>query len=239
MRLYNSDLDEAERVRAASPEGCGDSDEDGADGEPCRSFFELRQRTLVGMVQVPAFRIVVLGLLRKLRMNTRGSVLYGEVEDALGRYFRLLDGDMQRFATLHETLREAADRQAAVLESGTSAASAGAATAQQLLHDGMREIAVVLLACGKMQKRALDLKMAAQRSIAETPTGPAAVSFSRFADFLEEALAICDQLRRKHEELQSQRMKAMAVSAGARASTGQAAVPTAETAGGYPGGAVG
>merc|ERR1712194_109948 len=71
------------------------------------------------------------------------------------------------------------------------------------LTEGMREIAVVLLACGEMQRRALDLKMGAQRSIADSfANTPPLVSFAKFADFLEEA--------------QQQRMRAMASVAEAR-----------------------
>merc|ERR1712060_68465 len=80
--------------------------------DPCRSFFDLRQKTLAGMELNSVFRIAALGLLRKLRTNTKGSVLYAEVEDALGAHFRLLDADNQKFAALHETLREASERQA-------------------------------------------------------------------------------------------------------------------------------
>lgn len=209
MRLHNSDVDEAERS------GPHDHDEDELEfeEEEVESFFDLRQRTLVGMDQMSAFRIVALGVLRKLRTNLKGSVLYGEVEDALGRYFRLLDGDMQKFASLHETLRDAADRQD---PKATGAERTALAAAQSILLEAMREIAVVLLACGEMQRRALDLKMMAQRSISEQRTGPPLISFSKFAEFLEEALAVCDQLRRKHEELHQQRMRAMAGVAEAR-----------------------
>merc|ERR1719356_259479 len=117
-----------------------------AEEDIIRSFFELRQRALVGMDQVSAFLIVALGLLRKLRTNAKGSVLYGEVEDALGRYFRLLDADMQKFATLHETLREPADK-ASLNADGCKEAVAASQTARALLHNGMKEIAAVLLAC--------------------------------------------------------------------------------------------
>merc|ERR1712194_220149 len=142
---------------------------------------------------------------RKLRMNVKGSVLYSEAEDALNRYCRLLEADMQKFATLHETLQDAAETKALPHES------------RKTLTEGMREIAVVLLACGEMQRRALDLKMGAQRSIADSfADTPPLVSFAKFADFLEKALAVSDQLRRKHEELQQQRMRAMASVAEAR-----------------------
>ena len=130
----------------------------------------------------------------------------------------MLDGDMQRFATLHETLRDAAGK----LDGSNSrdACTGPANVAQQLLHEGMREIAVVLLACGEMQRRALDLKMSAQRAVSASDSDnedkkPAA-SFARFAEFLEEALAVSDQLRRKHEELQQLRMRAMASAMDAR-----------------------
>merc|ERR1740121_2426528 len=106
MRLYNADVDEAERHYAEE-----DTDTDSGDEEdPCRSFFDLRQRAMAGMELNSMFRIASLGLLRKLRTNTKGSVLYAEVEDALGSHFRLLDADTQKFATLHETLREASER---------------------------------------------------------------------------------------------------------------------------------
>ena len=36
-----------------------------------KSFFDLRQRTLSGMDLMPAFRVVVLGLARKLKNNTK------------------------------------------------------------------------------------------------------------------------------------------------------------------------
>eukprot|EP00438_Fugacium_kawagutii_P028026 Skav236497 [mRNA] locus=scaffold1440:346343:346762:+ [translate_table: standard] len=36
-----------------------------------KSFFDLRQRTLSGMDLMPAFRVVVLGLSRKLKNNTK------------------------------------------------------------------------------------------------------------------------------------------------------------------------
>lgn len=210
MLLYNADVDEADRLYQHEDA----ETEDHESSDDCRrSFFELRQRALLGLDQFPAFRIVCFGLLRKLRTNHRGPVIYPELEDALGRYFRLLDGDMQRFATLHETLRDAASK----LENSTGA-SVPASVAQNLLHEGMREIAVVLLACGEMQRRALDLKMSAQRAVSadsENAEKPVA-SFLRFAEFLEEALAVSDQLRRKHEELQQLRMRAMASAVDAR-----------------------
>ena len=93
MRLCNADVEEAERNHQ---ESLDDFDEAGQDEDGCRSFFDLRQRTLSGMDLMPAFRIVVLGLLRKLKNNTKDCILYSEVEDALGRYFRVLDADMQR-----------------------------------------------------------------------------------------------------------------------------------------------
>lgn len=247
MRHYNMDVEEAERNYSSF----GDEleVEDGPKNGSCRSFFDLRQRSLVGVDQMSAFRIVALGVLRKLRTNVKGSVLYSEVEDALNRYCRLLEADMQKFASLHETLQEAATRQTqssgsatasagtsagaagkrGQTQSGVSANSAGAASlaaARSILSDGMREIAVVLLACGEMQRRALDLKMSAQRSIAETDEDVAPLlSFSRYADFLEEALAVSDQLRRKHEELQQQRIRAMERAVEARAA-GAASAPS-------------
>eukprot|EP00929_Paragymnodinium_shiwhaense_P010118 TRINITY_DN114607_c0_g1_i1.p1 TRINITY_DN114607_c0_g1~~TRINITY_DN114607_c0_g1_i1.p1 ORF type:complete len:250 (+),score=82.52 TRINITY_DN114607_c0_g1_i1:113-862(+) len=217
MLLYNADVEEGDRQYLSAEH------EDGED-EARQAFFDLRQRTLQGMEQLPAFRVVSLGLLRKLRTNMRGALLYGEVEDALGRYFRLLDSDMQKFASLHETLKDAADK----LPSSTSAASSSSlgisffepapsplapavAAAQSQLHEGMRQIAVVLLACGEMQRRALDLKLSAQRAVAQCDaSGSAVASFGSFADFLDEALAVGEQLRRRREELQQLRMRAMA-----------------------------
>jgi len=229
MRCYNLDVDEADR-RFAAPELDPDLlldlerrswDDPEAHAASCYSFFDLRQRTLVGLDQLSAFRIAAQGALRKLRTNVRGSVLYGEVEDALNRYCRVLDLDMQTFASLHETLQEAARKQAQFQAASNSPAAAALALARSTLSEGMREIAVVLLACGEMQRRALDMKMNAQRAIAESAEdGGALVSFSRFADFLEEALAVSEQLRRKHEELQQQRMKAMASAVEARAAVG-------------------
>merc|ERR1740121_3628050 len=119
MRLYNADVDEAERHYAEE-----DTDTDSGDEEdPCRSFFDLRQRAMAGMELNSMFRIASLGLLRKSRTNTQGSVLYAEVEDALGSHFRLLDADTQKFATLHETLREASERQAKHIVAPNSAAA--------------------------------------------------------------------------------------------------------------------
>mmetsp|Transcript_86634 Transcript_86634/g.249970 ORF Transcript_86634/g.249970 Transcript_86634/m.249970 type:complete len:318 (+) Transcript_86634:145-1098(+) len=237
MRLYNIDVDEAER--ASGPSLDDDDDVEFEDdvqdpSEPCRTFFELRQCTLGGMDQMSAFRLVALSVVRKLRMNLKGNILYGEIEDALGRYFRILDADMQKFAALHEILRDAAEKHdpkasAAAFAAAKRCGSVGAKVVAEAViaiegaHasflDAMREIAVVLLACGEMQRRALDLKMGAQRVIAEHREGcPCMVSFSRFADFLEEALAVCDQLRRKLEELHQQRIRAMALAAEARCS---------------------
>ncbi|CAL1152765.1 unnamed protein product [Cladocopium goreaui] len=208
MRLCNADVDEAER----NPSQFEDFDEPEDDEGSSKSFFDLRQRTLSGMDLMPAFRVVVLGLARKLKNNTKDSILYSEVEDALGRYFRVLDSDMQRFANLHEILRDAADKAGAA---GTSLVGSPPAVLAihnagiGLLHEGMREIAVVLLACGEMQRQCLDLKLDAQRSIASASSAPH-ISYSKYADFLDEAMALCDQLRRKHEELQQQRIRAMA-----------------------------
>jgi hypothetical protein len=223
MLLYNADIEEGERIYLQDADE-REERESGDDNR--RSFFELRQRALVGLDQFPAFRIVSFGLLRKLRTNHRGPVIYPELEDALGRYFRLLDGDMQRFATLHETLRDAAskfDGSGATAPPATGA-SGPVGVAQTLLHDGMREIAVVLLACGEMQRKALDLKMSAQRAVSASDSDlekPVA-SFVRFAEFLAEALAVSDQLRRKHEELQQLRMRAMASVVDARLQGNQA-----------------
>mmetsp|Transcript_1038 Transcript_1038/g.2614 ORF Transcript_1038/g.2614 Transcript_1038/m.2614 type:complete len:260 (-) Transcript_1038:21-800(-) len=217
MLLFNIDLDEADRNL---PDHRDEGDlEDAGEDDVCQAFFDLRQRTLVGMEPLPAFRVVALGLLRKLRTSPRSGVLYAEVEDALGRYFRLLDVEMQRFASLHETLRAAVDRDGRFVAERGSSAAAAVEAALALLHEGMRQIAVVLLACGDMQKRALDLKMGAQRSVSQSEhDSPPLASFSRFAEFLEEALAVEDQLRRKHEELQQLRMRAMASVVDARAS---------------------
>eukprot|EP00927_Polykrikos_kofoidii_P039880 TRINITY_DN34179_c0_g1_i1.p1 TRINITY_DN34179_c0_g1~~TRINITY_DN34179_c0_g1_i1.p1 ORF type:complete len:281 (+),score=45.55 TRINITY_DN34179_c0_g1_i1:299-1141(+) len=226
MLLYNADVDESER-NERHDDLC---DEQNGDDECRQSFFDLRQRTLLGMDQQSSFRVVCLGLLRKLRTNLRGAVLYNEVEDALGRYFRLIDSDMQRFASLHETLLHGVGR----LENssgGRVSVSSGAdgssvAAAITLFHEGMREIAVVLLACGEMQQRALDLKMSAQWSASQSDGGsPPLASFSRFAEFLEEALAVSDQLRRKHEELQNIRMRAMASMVDAQLSLSASASP--------------
>ncbi|CAK8985499.1 Kelch-like protein 5 [Durusdinium trenchii] len=210
MRLYNADVDEAERNREEFEEF--DEPEDEECVGVSKSFFDLRQRTLSGMDLTPAFRVVVLGLSRKLKNNTKDSIPYSEMEDALGRYFRVLDADMQRFANLHEILRDAADKAGAAGASLVGAPSAVMATHTagiNLLHDGMREIAVVLLACGEMQRQCLDLKLNAQRSISAGSAAPQ-ISYSKYADFLDEALVLCDQLRRKNEELQQQRLRAMA-----------------------------
>lgn len=40
-------------------------------GGSSKSFFDLRQRTLSGMDLMPAFRVVVLGLARKLKNNAK------------------------------------------------------------------------------------------------------------------------------------------------------------------------
>eukprot|EP00931_Biecheleriopsis_adriatica_P123527 TRINITY_DN98579_c0_g1_i1.p1 TRINITY_DN98579_c0_g1~~TRINITY_DN98579_c0_g1_i1.p1 ORF type:complete len:224 (-),score=72.84 TRINITY_DN98579_c0_g1_i1:75-746(-) len=213
MRLYNADVDEAERCYQEDDEFAELDQEDGDGDGACKSFFDLRQRTLSGMDQLPAFRVVALGLLRKLKNYTKGSVLYPEVEDLLGRYFRLLDADMQRFASLHETLRDASDKSASSAAATKSDANAAAAhtAGVNLLHEGMREIAVVLLACSERQRESLDMKIQAQRLISESGAGkPPLASFGKYADFIEEALALGDQLRRKHEELQQQRIRAMA-----------------------------
>merc|ERR1740123_2265073 len=145
MRLYNVDVDEPERMYVEEES----SDLADCEEEKCRSFFDLRQRALGGMELNSVFRIAALGLLRKLRTNTKGSVLYAEVEDALGSHFHLLDSDTQKFATLHETLREASERQSKHCAAPNSAAAAASAAALATLSEGMREIAVVLLACGE------------------------------------------------------------------------------------------
>jgi hypothetical protein len=146
---------------------------------------------------------------------------------AFSRYFRLLDGDMQRFATLHETFSSTADEQDKVSCGRPDAATASAIAK---LRDGMREIAVVLLACGEMQKRALDLKVSAQQSVAEADEEtPALVSFAKFTEFVEDALALSDQIKRKHEELQLRRMKTMAEVVSARVSSSAKAVANSPT----------
>merc|ERR1719203_1306508 len=163
------------------------------------------------MDQNSAFRITALGLLRKLQTHTKGSVLYAELEDALGSYFRLLDADAQKFASLHDVLRGHADKLQPRFRGASSAAAIATASARTALSEAMREIAVVLLACGEMQRTALDLKVAAQFAISEaTGTTPPLISFQRFADFLEKALDFNHQLRKKHVELHQQRMRAMA-----------------------------
>ncbi|CAE7425704.1 unnamed protein product, partial [Symbiodinium sp. KB8] len=221
MRLCNADVDEAERNYQEEEEDFEEMDnEEGI--SVGKVFFDLRQRTLSGMDQMPAFRVVVLGLLRKLRNNVKDSILYSEVEDALGRYFRVLDADMQRFANLHEILRDSADKAATQAPSREAAGAAVFAThtaGTTLLHEAMREIAVVLLACGEMQRRSLDLKLQTQRSISASSGGAPLISYSRFADFLDEATALCVQLRRKHEELQQQRIRAMATLTEAKLAT--------------------
>lgn len=196
MLLFNADIDKAEHLQIA------DEDEDDDDGDDSRSrlFFDLRQRALHGMEPIPAYRVVSLGLLRKLRTNQRGTILYNEVEDALGRYFRLLDIEMQRLCSLHDTFKELSEQP--VMQIAPEAAN--------LVKDGMREIAVLLIACGEMQRRALELKLGAQRSISEIEdVDRPLVSFGKFAEFLQDALGISDQLRRKHKDLQQLRVKAM------------------------------
>lgn len=235
MRLCNIDVDEAERggtssaAHADEPELEDSGERENGDGA-CRSFFDLRQRTLVGMDQLSAFRIVALGLLRKLQSNARGALLYGEVEDGLNRYLRILEADMQKFVSLHDVLHEAANKQ----ERGDSVPVTRALSGlsgndpRVLLENGQKEIAAVLLACTQMQKRALDLKMGTQRAISESKVGaPPLVSFGRLHEFLQESLAICDQLRRKHEELQQVRMRAVAGLAEARAAAVGTSSPTA------------
>mmetsp|Transcript_43972 Transcript_43972/g.104072 ORF Transcript_43972/g.104072 Transcript_43972/m.104072 type:complete len:222 (-) Transcript_43972:17-682(-) len=206
MLLFNADVDESERGAMPSEHYVEES---------CQSFYDLRQRLLAGMDSVPAFNIVALGLVRKLRTNLRGSVLHSEVEDAFSRYFRLLDTDTQRFVSLHETLSETVEKYGGSI-SGTSGSTAAApqsgpaAAALGKLRDSMREIAVVLLACGEMQRKALELKLAAQESAMAADKGlRPLVSFARVADFIEEAMMVADQLRRKHEELQHTRVNAM------------------------------
>lgn len=228
MYLYNSDVDASDH--ATSPAEEGQDDDDATPVTP--SFFELRQRALLGMEQGSAFMVVALGLLRKLRSSTKSPLSYAEIEDGLGRYFRILDADSERFATLYEVLKSAAAKH--VEEQlpeflGSPCKETAAQVAEEaaaMLSDGMQEIAVVLLACSKMQRRSLDLKMAAQRSLAESDDDqPALISFSRFGKFFEEALDVYDQLKRKHEELQQRRLKAMA-----RVMDAKAAVAAASSA---------
>lgn len=215
MLLYNADLDEAEQASLFRAIQVEDENADICKEDSCQAFFDLRQRALVGMEQLPAFRIVAFGLLRKLRTNLRGTVLYGEVEDAFSRYFRLLDVDMQKFVSLHETLNATVEKE----ESESRRVDSQMAAALSTLKDSMRQVAVVLMACGEMQKRALELKIGAQQSIsASDGLAPPLVSFAKFAEFLEDSMAVSDQLKRKHEEMQNTRMQAMASVVSARAS---------------------
>mmetsp|Transcript_91398 Transcript_91398/g.272762 ORF Transcript_91398/g.272762 Transcript_91398/m.272762 type:complete len:250 (-) Transcript_91398:257-1006(-) len=226
MRLGNIDIDEADRGTSAGDpadelefEDCPEA----VEADSRRSFFDLRQRTLVGMDQLSAFRIVALGLLRKLQSSARNALLYREVEDALNRYLRILESDMQKFVSLHDILHEAAEK--LMERTGSSVLKAlNSNDPLALLEHGMHEIAAVLLACSQMQKRALDLKVGAQHAISESGKAgaPPLVSFGKLAEFLQEALAICDQLRRKHEGLQQVRMRAMASLAEARAAASAA-----------------
>jgi len=81
---------------------------------------------------------------------------------------------------------------------------------------------------GLQEPAVLDLKMGTQRAISESKVGaPPLVSFGRLHEFLQESLAICDQLRRKHEELQQVRMRAVAGLAEARAAAVGTSSPTA------------
>merc|ERR1719359_1151621 len=145
--LYNADIDEAEWPRGKN-EPLESEDDVGV------SFFDLRQRVLINMEHISAFRVVTLGLLRKLRTCPKEWVPYNEVEDALGRFFRFLDHDMQRFASLHEQLKS--------IDESVESASDTSIKARE----GMREIAVVLLACGELQRRTLDWKLSVQKSVA-------------------------------------------------------------------------
>mmetsp|Transcript_126717 Transcript_126717/g.354775 ORF Transcript_126717/g.354775 Transcript_126717/m.354775 type:complete len:224 (+) Transcript_126717:133-804(+) len=214
MRLYNADVEEAERPEAPSLDHEADCAEV---GKPSETFFELRQRTLAGMDQQPAFRLVALGVVRKLRANLRGSVLHSEIQDALGRYFRVLDSDMQRFASLYETV-DAAKRSAPSGAALRGEAKRAIEASNAILQEVLVDIAAVLLACGQKQEEALALKQTTQVSVAECQEGSQAlVSFSRVADLLDDALALCDLLRRKREEVHQQRMGAMAAAIEARA----------------------
>lgn len=221
MRLFNSDVEKGDRRQLPLEEGEEEGEEGASREDAPRSFFELRQRTLIGLDPAPAFRLVCLSLLRKLEAPAQ-DLHYAEVEDSLGRYFRLLDAHMQKFATLHETLKEAADRAALVLSLVTEGQELSApvttmGSAIGLLQESMRAIAVVLLACGETQKRTLELKMTIQMAAAEGgEDAPALASFSSLASFLEEAVAMCNNLRRKHEELQQQRIRAMSAVAEAK-----------------------
>mmetsp|Transcript_103290 Transcript_103290/g.205297 ORF Transcript_103290/g.205297 Transcript_103290/m.205297 type:complete len:240 (-) Transcript_103290:228-947(-) len=227
--LHLTNVDAEDRRRSPSPNVHEEPElEERTDDTSCRSFFELRQRILAGMDQVSAFRIVALGLLRKLHPSVARTVLYVEVEDALNRYLRIVDLDLQKFVSLHDIFRTAAEKQetdakavAKDCKDGGSAAVAASTAATSLLNEGMHEIAAVLLACSQMQKRALDLKVGAQRTISESDgTGPPLVSFTKIVEFLQEAIAVCDQLRKKHEELQQTRIRAMATFAEAKARVG-------------------
>mmetsp|Transcript_67351 Transcript_67351/g.125791 ORF Transcript_67351/g.125791 Transcript_67351/m.125791 type:complete len:220 (-) Transcript_67351:74-733(-) len=205
MLLFNADVEEAERGAMPPEHHIEDS---------CQSFFDLRQRLLVEMDALPAFNVVALALVRKLRNNIKGGILHSEVEDAFSRYFRLLDTDMQRFVTLHETLNETVVKYGggSTANTGTAPPAAGAQTsAIGKLSDHMRDIRVVLLACGEMQKKALELKLATQESamLADNGLRPL-VSFAKVADFIEQALDLADRLRRKHEDFQKARRNAMA-----------------------------
>lgn len=89
MRLCNADVDEAER-NPAQFEDFDELNEDAEGGSEMhraeqsqnwvrhqgssKSFFDLRQRTLSGMDLMPAFRVVVLGLARKLKNNTKDQL---------------------------------------------------------------------------------------------------------------------------------------------------------------------
>merc|ERR1712063_183301 len=129
------------------------------------------------------------------------------VEETLNRFFRLLDAHMQAFASLHTSLDDT-EKQAlkccnlpndsndgssltspcAVRTSSTpSEQVTGAAF---LLKETMREIAVVLLACDRMQHRVLEFKMDAADAIAQSGDGKLPrISFVSFAEFIEQALA--------------------------------------------------
>merc|ERR1719240_857179 len=220
MLLYNADVD-PDVLNGLFLAGQGVEEVDDMDEKVnCRQhFFELRQRTLSNMDLQPAFRITAFGLLRKLRTNVRGNILYVEVEETLDHYFRLLDAHMKDFASLHDSL-DAIEKQAHSCSNLTKEDAAplspisltrqrNIAASEQMLRETMREIAVVLLACDRMQYRALGFKMdAADASAHGDDDEPAKISFMSFAEFMEEALNFSDQVRRKHSELQQSLLRA-------------------------------
>lgn len=67
---YVCDLHAAVLVTGMSLRHCVSKKDPDLSGSS-KSFFDLRQRTLSGMDLMPAFRVVVLGLARKLKNNTK------------------------------------------------------------------------------------------------------------------------------------------------------------------------